>query len=298
MTNKTKGFLALLASGITFGSFGIWVRLLSSELTSYQQIVFRNLFALSFTVLIIILKKINWKEIRTINRHKLISFAFVVPISVILYVFAVTNEKIAVVTFAFYGGTIITSWLLGMLFLKEKPDKLGWVSLLLVFIGLIVMNYPMSFTSLSFGFVLAFLSGATDGLANYLRKSLGGNLNKFLLVLLTAIGGVLVSGFMILLSGNNLLFMTDLPTNVWLTGILFGGLLILVNFLLLYGFQHFDVSLGSIVLSTELFFATFFAVIVFREVPSLFEIIGGILILVGVVVPNIQLLFRRKYKNR
>lgn len=288
-SKKLIGFSSLFITAAIFGSFGVWIRILSEELTTYQQIVFRNLFALLFTIIFIVFLKVNLKALRKVNKIKLVVFTTIVPLAVITYVFAMLSAKIMVVTFAFYAGTILTSWTLGIIFFKEKITRIGLISLLFAISGLLVLAYPFSLATLSYGFVIAALSGFFDSVGHVFRKDLvRANFNKFLLVLLTAIGGVLVSSIMILYSDSALNFLPQLSLKGWVVGGVFGFFLVAVNYLLLVGFQNFDLSLGSIVLVAELFFATVFGMVFLGEYPSRTELMGGFLVLVACVLPNVK----------
>jgi drug/metabolite transporter (DMT)-like permease len=114
------------------------------------------------------------------------------------------------------------------------------------------------------------------------------------LVLLTTIGGVLVSGLMMAYFQQNVGYLATLPPPAWLIAAFFGFCLVTVNYLLLVGFQNFDVSLGSIVLSLELLFATVFGFVILHEVPSSRQLLGGVLILFANVMPNLKLGFLQK----
>ena len=288
------GFTSLFLTSALFGSFAIWIRLLSSELSTYQQIVFRNIIAFVFATLFILLRKTDLKKLATVNKFKLAAFTLLVPLAVILYVIAILETKISVVTFAFYAGTISTSWLIGVLFFKEKINKIGLSSLLFVAVGLFFLTYPFSIRTLSFGFVIAIVSGIVDSFGHALRKDFTGKIDRLLLVLLTTIGGVILSGTMILVSNNDLNFFPQITNTGWIIGIIFGFSLVAVNFLLLLGFQNFDLSLGSIVLVAELFFATVFAMIVLKEFPTKLELVGGVFILIASILPNLEGLFKVK----
>ena len=291
-SRKLVGFTSLFLTAAIFGSFGIWIRLLSKELGTYQQIVFRNLFALLFALLFIFLSKLNFKKVAAVNKLRLIAFTLIVPLVVILYVFAILNAKISVVTFAFYAGTIAASWILGMIVFKEKINKTGLISLFLVLIGLMFLGYPFSLSTLNFGFLIAFAGGVLDSVGHVLRKGFGEKVDKFILVFLTAVGGILVSGAMIIFSKDALNFFPQISSTGWIIGGIFGFSLVAVNYLLLQGFQNFALSLGSIVLVAELFFATVFGMIFLKEFPTRMELIGGIFILVASVLPNLGGLFK------
>ncbi len=292
---KSLGFISLFASALAFGSFGIWIRLLSEEMSIYQQIVLRNTSALVISVIIVLatkqFSKVDWK---TINIKNFLTYVILVPLAVIAYNVAMIDTKIAVATFAFYVGTILTGWAAGVFFFKEKLTTEKWVSLILVLIGLALFAYP--FSSISVGLIAGIISGVLDGAANGFRKDLAGKVSKLVLVMFTAIGGVIISGGMMIVFNQDLGFMSTISNTSWGIGIFFGSLLVLLNYLLLVGFQNFDLSLGSIVLSLELLFALLFGFLFLKEFPNSREIFGGLLILLANVLPNLKDLIKKKGK--
>ncbi len=119
MNKKLIGFSSLFLTSIVFGSFGVWIRLLNQVLTIYQQIVFRNLIALVFAIGIIFLGKRFVANFNQVKKVKLLFYSFSIPLSVIFYNIGILNTKISVVTFAFYIGTILFSWIFSFIFFKE-----------------------------------------------------------------------------------------------------------------------------------------------------------------------------------
>lgn len=293
---KTAGFISLLISAIAFGSFGIWIRFLDKEMSIYQQIVLRNAFAFVIAILIIFLtkqlKNIEWKKVKKSN---LLMYSLLIPLSVIVYNISMVNTKIVLATFAYYIGAILTGWFAGILFYKEKINIEKCLSLTMVLIGLFLFAFPFNNNSINLGFVAGIISGILDGSANGFRKDLSGKISKMFLVLLTTIGGVIVSGLMIIFfhhSGSN--YLNPISPTSWIIGAFFGALLVLLNYLLLIGFQNFDLSLGSIVLSLELLFALIFGIIFFKEYPSTKELFGGFFILLANIIPNLKILLSNK----
>ena len=286
--NKKLGFITLLLAAASFGSFGIWIRLLSQGINIYQQIVLRNLVAMIIASVIIIFGKRYLLDFKKIPKIKLLLYALVVPISVIFYNIAMLSLKIAVATFVFYIGTILCSYVIGLVIFKEKVTVIKAISIMLVLLGLTCFVYPFSFTAATLGFVAGIISGIFDGAANGFRKDLVGKIDKLFLVFLTAVGGIIVSGLMIVQTHASLTFLTQMPLQIWLIGILFGLLLIINNFLLLVGFQNYELGPGVIVLSSELFFALIFGFLIFHEIPATNELIGGLFIISAIVAPNIN----------
>ncbi len=286
MNKKLSGFSSLLLAGIIFGSFGVWIRFLSQELTIYQQIVFRNVIAMVFAIGIIIIGKRFFTDFAKVKKSHLFFYGLTVPLSVIFYNIAVLNIKIAVTTFAFYIGSILFSWLISVLFFKEKITTLKALSLVSVLFGLACFIWPLALSSISIGFVAGIISGVLDAAANGFRKDLAGKIDKYILVFITTLGGVIVSSLMMFYFKQNLNFISSLSIKTWVVGLTFGFFLVAVNYLLLVGFQNFDLSLGVIVLSSELIFSLLIGLLVFGEKPLPKEIVGGLFVMVAVILSS------------
>jgi drug/metabolite transporter (DMT)-like permease len=289
---KTLGFTSLFIAAVSFGSFGVWIRLLNREMSIYQQLVLRNAFAFIITILIVLLtkqlKNIEWNKIKKPN---LVFYTFLALLAGIAYNFSIINTKIALATFAFYLGTILTGWVAGFLFYKEKLNAEKWLSLIFVLIGLGLFAYPFTNGSINLGFITGIVSGVLDGSANGFRKNFAGKISKSVLVLLTTIGSILVNGLMIAYFHQSANYVATMSTTAWFVAAFFGCLVVILSYLLLVGFQNFDLSSGSIVLSLELLFALIFGILVFQEYPTGKELLGGLFILVANIVPNIKKCF-------
>lgn len=64
----------------------------------------------------------------------------------------------------------------------------------------------------------------------------------------------------------------------------FAILQLILNHLLLFGFQHFDVNIGTVILSLELFFAAILGYIIFGEALTTAELLGGLAIFAASIV--------------
>lgn len=285
--NKQKGFISLLLTGLIFGSFGIWIRLLNRELTSFQQIALRNFIGLILSVILILIFKHKW-EFKKVNKLSLLLYAFSYPIAVIFYVFAFLNAKIATVTFAFYAISYLVTFILGTFYFKDKLTLPKILGLVLAAIGLIFLSYPFSLAILNLGLVYAMVSGLFDSGTNTFRRLISGKVDRFVLVAIQMLAGVVVASVLLLIYKQP--FPIFLSSGTLGIALIFGFLLMSVSFLTLIGFQNFDLGLGTIVMSSELLFAPLFAFLVFRETLSTFELIGGIFILFGIIVANLHLM--------
>lgn len=282
MQQTTLGLLSLLGSGLIFGSFGVWVRLLSTDLSSYQQIAFRNLIALAIALLTILVTRTK-VSFRGASPKYLILFGLSFPVGVICYTLSVLNTSIMLSIFSFYLGSILSSLIIGMLIFKEKLTSQKAISLALVILGF--SFFAKDFQTLNLGIPLGIIGGIFDVVSNSFRKHLAGKINRVVLTLIPQLGGILVASLFMLRSGT--FYLPTITWSSWIVGLVFGALLFCVNYLLLYGFQHFDLNLGTIAISSEVVFASLFGYLLFAETPSVTDTYGSLLIVLAIIIGNL-----------
>lgn len=289
--NKTLlGLGSLLVAGAIFGSFGIWVRLLSSDLSSYQQIAFRNIIALIIALGIIFFRKIKL-SFSGVSPKYLILFGLSFPVAVIFYTFSMLKTSIMLGIFSFYLGSILFSLLLGTAIFKEKITTQKILSLTLVLTGFYFFIQPNGLKQLDLGMIFGIIAGLFDTISNAFRKHLAGKLDRVVLTLIPQIGGIAVATILMSIFGG--LSIPEISTNSWLVGIAFGSLLFAINYLTLYGFQNFDLNLGTIAISTEVVFATIFGWLVFSEIPRSSDLLGAGFIVLAIILGNLPRLAKK-----
>jgi len=284
--NKTKGFLSLLSAGFLFGFFGILIRLLSGELTNYQQILFRSVvgFILSSIIIVVLKRKISFKNISLIN---LFFFAVSLPLTIIFYTLSILKTKIILAVATLFLGSILFSLVSGILFFKEKLTFKKGMAIISSIIALYYFTIPFSLSNINIGLIFGVLSGFMDALSNTFKKHLGGKVDRFLLISIQMMGTIIVS--LILMFYTKAFAFPIISPFILIIGLLFGFLLMLNNYLMLVGFHHFDLNLGTIVLSSELLFASIFGYLFYKEIPTINELIGCGLIAFSIIIVHINL---------
>lgn len=285
--NKKLGFSALALSALSFGSFGIWIRIMSQELNVFQQIVLRNSVAALIALAIVIILKKYRLDFRHLPKIKLLLYSLAFPLSVIFYSLAVLNTKISVATFLTYVGSLVSTCVLSVICFKEKLSTLKIISIFLVITGLICFAYPLSINTLTLGLFAGLISGTLDGITNAFRKDLTGKIDKALLIFFPAVMGIVIS-FIALVFTQSMSFPNPLSPATLVAGLIVGSLIIIGNYLMLIGFQNFELGPGVIVLTLDIVFATLFGFILLGETLILKEIIGGLLIITAIILPNLN----------
>ena len=122
-------------------------------------------------------------------------------------------------------------------------------------------------------------------MSSSLRKFLGGQIDRFILIVVQMIGGISITSLLVVFFHETRFPILSL-FNLFVLFI-FGGLVVLIAYLMLIGFQNFDLNLGTIVLSSEVFFAPLFGAIIFKEYLTMFELLGGTFIIIAIILPNV-----------
>jgi drug/metabolite transporter (DMT)-like permease len=283
--NKTKGFFSLLLAGLIFGSFGVFVRILSLELSTFQQIAARDVVASILAIAIAFFLKQKW-SLHGVKKRYVLLFVIFFQFDVIFYVLAFLKTKMTVAIFSFYAGTLIFSLIFGIMFFGEKINKKKLICLILTLLGLGFFAYPFNLNAFNLGFVFAVAGGAFDAATNASRKFLSGKIDKFILVAFQMLSGIFVMVLIMLFAKQS--FIPHVSFGSIFIIFIFGFLLMLVHFLCTVGFQNFDLNLGTIVMSSEMIFTVIFGMIAFAEFPSVLEIIGGGLIAASIVISNLN----------
>ena len=134
---------------------------------------------------------------------------------------------------------------------------------------------------LGFGTLAAILSGISEGIGNGIRKGLTGA-DKTTVTIIQFLVITICSSFLIFVS--NEITIRTVSTEAIIALVSFSALQLLLNYLLLYGFQNFDVNIGTVIPSLELFFAAILGLIFFSESLTSTEIVGGLIIFLASVI--------------
>jgi len=200
---------------------------------------------------------------------------------IVFFTIAINEIKIASTIFLLYIASMLTSLFMGTLIFKESLGAQKMAALFLAVVGLSLFMSEHMALGLGVGMVSALLSGVSEGVGNVIRKKLKDadrvtvTLVQFLVITITAF--ILVG-----MAGESAIREVSWLPIVAL--IAFSTLQLALNNLLLFGFQNFDVNIGTVILSLEIFIAAIFGFLIFGETLSTAEIAGGVVIFTASVV--------------
>ncbi len=287
-SERLKGAFALFGAAIIYSSFGLFIRSMEAMYGDYSQVTARFLLAFIF---IYFLNKVRGSAaVDRASKWKAFILGLTFGAVVIFFTLSVTNTKIANTIFVFYAASMIVSFLIGTLALREKLTLQKILTLAIALLGLLM--YSNTILALSFGIIMGILSGCFDGVSNAIRKTLQG-VNRQGVLQYQFLGSALLAFVAMSLSSSQPLIKTVSIIPILVT-ILFALLQIKLGDWLLYGFQRFDVNTGTVILATELFFASLIGLLFFGEILSMKEALGGLLIFTASVISAIDFKFKQK----
>lgn len=209
-----------------------------------------------------------------------ISFTLVV----LFFTAAIGKTTLANTLFTFYATNLIASFLFGTFILKENVSQTKLIAIALAIAGLSL--YSKALVTGNLGIIFGVLAGVCAGVSNVQQKLLGSVNRDLVMRLQYGVGSAF--SILVLFASRDEILRTFSWKDTILTAV-FALVLILGSHLLLYGYKHFDVNVGTVIMSTELVFGAVLGLILFGEVPATHELLGGILIFAGSVVGSLNL---------
>lgn len=284
MIKLHSGFWAILGGAFIYGSFGILTRYMDIGFGNFTQVLVRALIASLIALVIIFINKNNLKFKKS-DYIKMVLLGTAYFFGTTAFTIGNISTKVSVMIFMLYVGSFTTTFLLSTFVFKEKITLTKVFSVAIVIIGMLI-TFNFKVTDLAFGAFLGIFAGITDAFGNAIRKKLA-DISKEVVIGIQFIIATILALIAIIVSQEQMFKEINLFTIT--IAVVFGIVLVMINRLLMIGFKKIDFTLGQIVLSTEIFFATVLAVILFFEIPTLNEIIGGLLIFIGATLVNFKL---------
>jgi len=295
--NTNKGFFALLSCGFILAIFALFVRLLNGYIGPLTQVGARMLVATIIVFPYLILKKIPLK----LNGIKLLPLSVLIlsfPLYVIFFTISVINTKVANAFFYLFTVSLLTSYILGLIYFNETINKKRLFLAILSVIGLILLTYPLNINNGYLGILSGVIGGIFWGISNATRKLFSTKKNNLTIIFYQMIFSVLIS-FLLAFIFKEFGHVNLTSQSIFLI-LLFGIGNVIVQILLYIGFANFKLNLGSIILASQLVFVQVIGIFVLHEIPKITEILGSLTIIIAIVMSNINLevSFPRRRESR
>jgi drug/metabolite transporter (DMT)-like permease len=287
---NSKGAIFVIISALFFGSYGIWSKLMGSEFDDFTQAWMRGL------IVVLILLPIGYftKSLKKIAKKDIKWFLiYTVPGSLVFpfYFLGFRYLDIGTATLLFYSSLTITSYILGILFFKEKMNIWKIASLIIGIIGLLLI-FKVSFDlGKVVPAIITILAGACGGTEVVFSKKVSDKYSPLQLTAVLYFVDIVVNLTLNLLV-SRIRFTSDMTA--W-TGLLMYSISGLLSFTFVsLGYKHLEPSIASIIGLLEVPIGIFFGILLFSENLSISILIGTILIIAAAALPNIKSLLNRK----
>ncbi|MCT4686112.1 DMT family transporter [Vallitalea sp.] len=274
MDNKPKAVLFMLISAVAFALMQTMVKL-AGNIPTFEKVLFRNMVSL-FVALSVIYRTKTSMFGKKENRKYLLGRSLLGLGGVVFYFYAINNLIMADAAMLNKLSPFFVT-IFACIFLKEKLNKIQIPSLIIVFIGAMLIIKPeFSFDVLPAGAGL--LSAICAGAAYTIVRSLKNKENPSTIVFYFSFVSVIV---MIPLTIMNF----QMPLGIqWVYLIGTGIFAAMGQYGLTFAYKYAPASEISIYNYTTIIFAALMGFLVWGELPDWLSLLGSILIIVTAVV--------------
>lgn len=288
--SKNRGATFVLISAFFYATYGIWSRLMSSSFGIFSQAWTRGLILLFFTLLF----NFFFKFFKPILKKDLIWFVVIGlcgGLNQAPYFFGFKHLNVGTATLLFYSALLVGGYLIGKLSFGEKINKIKLISLGLAIVGMIIIYQLVLNPSQFLAAGLTILAGLMGAGGVVFSKKLSGSYPE-IQIMTSYFVSMLVINFVLSWFLKDPLPSLGLNSN-WLFQLGYTVAFLVANLAVIEGFKHLEPSIGSLIGLVEILFGIIFGVIFFGEIVGVGTVIGGILIIVSAVLPNIGISFRK-----
>ncbi|MCL4453183.1 MAG: DMT family transporter [Candidatus Thermoplasmatota archaeon] len=240
-----------------------------SLLPSPVFVFFRVL--ISFLLLSVIVRKNFIQTIKKLFNFYVILSGVLLSLNWVFLFYAVFMIPVSEAIIFYYTGPVIA--ILFSPLLKEKINKSGLLNIVISFTGIIIMSLG-SLSINTVGIILALLSGITYGLLSVTSKFSSKYVDSINLVFLQSIISIIIL--------IPFLFIIKFSINydVIIIIIISGSVqTVLALFLWYDSLKNLNIQIVSILSYLDPVFAIIFALVLLGQIPSLYTIIGGSLLI-------------------
>lgn len=267
MTNRTKGTLLMLIATLSFALMATTVKW-TGNLPLMQKVFFRNAVALMVTLIISVKKG---EPIKGHNRPFLLLRSILGFLGLLLYFFGLSNLYLADASILNNTSPFFVI-VFSLFFLKEPIKKVQIPALILAFLGaglVIKPQFNYSVIPSLLGLSSGMFAGGAYVVVRYLRKT---DTPQTIIFYFSAVSVIISFPF---------LFMGHFipPTPLQWVGLLAIGLFAAFGqFALTYAYGFAPAGELTIYKYAEILFTLMLGVILWSEVPDIFSMLGGVLI--------------------
>ncbi len=280
---NNKGIFILILSSFFYSILPVFMRFIESQsIPPITQTLGTYFFSFIFISILFKIKK-EKLNISKENILKTLILGIAYGLTNIFFVLTVLKTELGTALFLFYFYSILTP-ILAVLILNEKINIFNIIGILLVFTALFLLFQPNSFLSWKVGAVFAILSGICNSFFVIVRRSMKEQSGEKILFSSMFIGILIAIMGIFLFERDFTLSIPNLNLITIFAIFLRGMFSFLGWYTITLGFRYTKTSLGSIVVLIENVFVLIWAFLFFSEIPTIYTLLGGILIIFANII--------------
>ena len=173
--------------------------------------------------------------------------------------------------------------LISSLFLKENVSLKKWIFIFLSFIGILLIAFDPKILDEIHGLLLVFVMAFFYGLSQVFSRSIKDLDVKFTNSLMGFVGFIILITFSHIFEGNIIYQIKKIEFTGWLA-VIYAGMIISIfgHMMMFYLYKFYPVGMVMPFYSLFPVFGLILTFFIFSEVPSLFTIIGGIIVITSI----------------
>ena len=290
MKNKIKASALIAVSAFFYASYGIWSRLMSGAFSEFNQAWIRGLLLLSILIPFGLWQK-KFNKIEKSDRKWFLIIALAGGLNQAPYFYGFEHLPVGTATLLFYSMLTIGAYVIGKIFFKEKITLIKYLSLALAILGLCII-YSFSLNSSQFiPAILVMMAGLMGASVVVFSKKLSSNYSETQILTNTFGAMFIVNLFFSLLLKEGLPDLTNTQPILGQLG--YTGAMLIANAAVVAGFKGLEPSLGAMIGLLEIVFAIIFGLLLFGETLSPGIVVGIILMLIAILLPDLWTLKKR-----
>lgn len=290
MWKKNKGVILVFLSTIMFGSYGVWSKLIGASLGALFQGWTRGLI----TSLILIPILLSKKQIIPIEKKDwkwLIVFLIFTSATQAPIFYAFNHMDIETASLLFFVTVLLTMYVVGFIFLKEKITVIKIISFIIALVGLVtIFSFSIQRFSL-LAALMAILNGIASGGEVSFSKKLTGAYSPLYVVLMSWLIIIPTNGLLSVLIGEKQLL--PVFSSAWLWQYCYIFVSIFAFWSVVEGIKYVEASIGGLIGLLEAVFGILFGIILFGEHLTLKIVMGSMLILFAAALPHVHALVKK-----
>lgn len=291
--SSLQGYLLVFISTIIYGLYGVFTKIINGYFQSFTTSFIRESITIFLSLLLIIFGIIKWQKIQKADFKWFIVMGLISTMGNFALYNAYSLLPVGIASFLSYSLTIIGSAIFGIIFFKERIDKLGVFAIILAISGVLLTSLGSLGTFNVLGALFSIGFGLCISLFAVLSKKFSGQYDSVQIYMIVCI---IVAPLSFILS---MIFRENIPAfefnSSWLWIFIFAVMALLANMLYIKGFRYnINVSIAGIICTTESVVAVIAGYLIYSEVLSPITLIGCILIIVAAVLPHFPTLLKNK----